>query len=80
MRRNHSQTAKRRSHHAISGVRLSVCECGAKRASHRACTNCGKYNDRTIIDITTLNKRTDRRIKRKVKDLEASGKKVKTAA
>jgi large subunit ribosomal protein L32 len=73
MRRNRSQTAKRRSHHAISGTRLSTCECGALRVSHRACPKCGKYNGRVVIDIVARAKRDARRAKRKQTELRESG-------
>jgi large subunit ribosomal protein L32 len=73
MRRNRSQTAKRRSHHAIAGVRLSRCECGELRVSHRACPNCGKYNGKIVIDVVAREKRATRRIKRKETSLRESG-------
>ena len=73
MRRNRSQTAKRRSHHAISGVRLSKCECGALRVSHRACPNCGKYNGKVIIDVVARAQRATRRTKKKETSLRESG-------
>jgi len=73
MRRNRSQTAKRRSHHAIAGMRLAKCECGALRVSHRACPNCGKYNGRVVIDVVARTKRQARREKRKLKELRESG-------
>ena len=73
MRRNRSQTAKRRSHHAISGTRLATCECGALRVSHRACPSCGKYNGRVVIDVVGRAKREARRVKRKQKELRESG-------
>lgn len=74
MRRNRSQTAKRRSHHAITGMRLSRCECGELRQSHRACPGCGKYKGNVIIDVVARAKRTARRTKKKETDLRASGK------
>jgi large subunit ribosomal protein L32 len=73
MRRNHSQTANRRSHHAIAGVRLSKCECGELRVSHRACPNCGKYNGKIVIDVVARAKRVTRRNKRKQTSLRESG-------
>jgi len=73
MRRNRSQTAKRRSHHAIHGVRLSKCECGALRVSHRACPNCGKYNGKVIIDVVARAKRATRRTQKKQTGLRESG-------
>lgn len=73
MRRNRSQTAKRRSHHALSGARTSRCECGALRQSHRACPECGKYNGRVTIDVVAKTARAQRRTKRKEKELRESG-------
>lgn len=73
MRRNRSQTAKRRSHHGISGMRLAKCECGALRVSHRACPDCGKYNGRVVIDVVARAQREAKRLKRKQKELRESG-------
>jgi len=78
MRRNRSQTAKRRSHHAIAGQRLAKCECGTMRMSHRACPVCGKYNGNVIIDVVAAAKRTARRDKRKQTELRASGQSEET--
>jgi len=80
MRRNRSQTAKRRSHHAISGVRLSRCECGELRQSHRACPSCGKYKGAVVIDVVAKAKRTARRTKKKETELRASGREVEKAS
>lgn len=65
MRRNRSQTAQRRSHHAISSVHATLCECGELRIPHRACPSCGKYNGRVVIDVVAEQKRAARRAKRK---------------
>jgi len=73
MRRNHSQTAQRRSHHALSNVRVSRCDCGELRVSHRACPNCGKYNGRVVIDVVARGKRDARRAKRRETELRESG-------
>ena len=73
MRRNRSQTAKRRSHHALSLIQMVKCECGALRLPHRACPECGKYNGRVIIDVVARAKRDARRQKRKETELRASG-------
>ena len=73
MRRNRSQTAKRRSHHALTGIAVTTCECGALRVSHRACPSCGKYNGRVVVDIVARAKREARRQKRKQTELRASG-------
>ena len=73
MRRNRSQTAQRRSHHAIKGARVATCECGEKRLPHRACANCGKYNGRVVVDMVAAQKRVARRAKRKQTELRESG-------
>lgn len=76
MRRNRSQTAKRRSHHALKAVRATRCECGALRLPHTACASCGKYNGKVVIDVVGRAARTARRHKRREKELMASGQKV----
>jgi large subunit ribosomal protein L32 len=73
MRRNRSQTAKRRSHHGISAMRASKCSCGAMRLSHRACPSCGKYNGNIILDIVAQKEREQKRQRRKEKALRESG-------
>ncbi len=73
MRVNRSKTGKRRSHQALSGQRLAQCECGALRVSHRACSNCGKYNGRIVIDVVARAQRQVRRTKKKETELRASG-------
>jgi large subunit ribosomal protein L32 len=69
MRRNRSQTAKRRSHHALKGARLATCECGALRIPHRACPKCGKYKGRVIVDVVAEAARSARRRKRKEREM-----------
>ncbi len=73
MRRNRSETAKRRSHHALHGMRLAKCECGNLRLSHKACPNCGKYNGRVVIDVVGRAKREAKRSARRQKELRESG-------
>lgn len=73
MRRNRSQTAKRRSHMAISGVRLSKCECGALRRPHTACPSCGKYRGRVVIDVVARAQKEARRTKRRQADAKMTG-------
>lgn len=68
MRVNRSKTGKRRSHHAITSTRLSTCVCGALRQSHRACLQCGKYNDKLVIDVVARANREIRRAKRRSAD------------
>jgi len=73
MRRNRSQTAKRRSHHSIAAGRMAKCECGAQRMPHRACPACGKYRGRVVIDMVARVEREQRRVKRRAKALRESG-------
>jgi len=73
MRANRSKSGKRRSHAALANTRAAKCECGALRLSHRACSECGKYNGHIIIDVVARAKRDARRATRKEKDLRASG-------
>lgn len=76
MRVNRSKTGKRRSHHALTAVRATRCECGALRLPHRACLSCGKYDGKVVIDMVARTARTARRDKRREKELMASGQKV----
>ena len=73
MRRNRSETAMRRSHHALTATSSVKCECGALRQPHRACASCGKYRGRVVIDIVARAKREARRAKRRQSALRESG-------
>lgn len=78
MRVNRSKTGKRRSHHGLTKARISTCECGTLRQSHRACPSCGKYNGRVTVDIVAATQREQRRTKRKEKELRESGQSTET--
>lgn len=55
MRINRGATGRRRSHHALKGVRLSKCaECGMMKLPHRVCNSCGKYRGRVVIDMVKV--------------------------
>lgn len=55
MRHTRAHTGNRRSHHALTGPRLSVCaNCGANHLRHRACANCGHYRAKMVIDTVAL--------------------------
>lgn len=73
MRRNRSQTAKRRSHHALSSTHISKDGAGNSFLSHRANPVTGMYRGKQIIDVEARAKRTARRLKRREKALKASG-------
>lgn len=73
MRRNRSQTAKRRSHHALKGARLAKDAAGNLYLPHRANPVTGMYKGRIVIDVVAQKKREDRRAKRREKALRESG-------
>ncbi len=74
MRATRSHRDNRRSHHALTGPRLSTCECGAKHMRHRACQSCGKYRGKQIVDVVARTERNQARAKRKELNLRESGK------
>ncbi len=72
MRHTRSHTANRRSHHALTGPRLSVCtKCGVPHLRHRACLNCGSYRGKEVIDVVAKAAKKDQ--KRKVREKAAQG-------
>jgi ribosomal protein L32 len=73
MRRNRSQTAKRRSHHAIKSQHVSKDEAGNAYRSHRANPVTGMYRGKQVIDVVARAKRDARRMKRREKELRAAG-------
>ena len=53
----------RRSHHALKKITTKKCEkCGAPALPHTACTKCGTYKGKTVVNvekrITRLTKKT----------------------
>lgn len=47
---SHARTNKRRAHHALDSVQLTVCEsCKRKMQMHHACKFCGKYKGKTVL-------------------------------
>lgn len=60
MRHTRSQTAQRRSHHALTAARITLCEkCGSAMLMHRACKNCGWYRKHEVINTgKKLDKKT----------------------
>ncbi len=52
-RHSHSRKNKRRAHDALSVPPLSLCpNCGTPKLPHRACSGCGYYKDRQVIEGT----------------------------
>jgi ribosomal protein L32 len=67
MRRNRSQTAKRRSHHGLSDSSGNV------HLRHRVDPETGMYRGKMVIDVVARAEREQRRNKRKEQALRASG-------
>jgi large subunit ribosomal protein L32 len=65
MRHTRAHTGNRRSHHALEGVRLSVCEkCSAPHVRHRACANCGTYRGNEVIDVMAKTVKREKKAKK----------------
>ncbi len=73
MRRNRSQTAKRRSHHGLTTSRVTTDKAGNSHLRHRVDPETGMYRGKMIIDVVARAKREQRRTKRKNTELRASG-------
>lgn len=73
MRRNRSQTAKRRSHHGLTTARVTADSSGNPHLRHRVNPETGMYRGKVIIDVVARAKREQRRAKRKETELRASG-------
>lgn len=70
MRSTRSHTRNRRSHHFLKKANFLKCpKCGQEILPHRACSNCGTYKGRQIIDV--LKKLNKKEKKRKEKELKA---------
>jgi large subunit ribosomal protein L32 len=53
-KRRHSKrrTSTRRAHDALAGAGLSECpNCHEKKLPHRACSHCGQYKGREVIEV-----------------------------
>jgi large subunit ribosomal protein L32 len=67
MRATRAHRNNRRSHHWLKEKGLSKCpDCGASIISHIACSNCGKYKGRLVINVQA---RLDKKAK-KLKERE----------
>lgn len=70
MRHTRSHTGNRRSHHALKAQTLVPCpNCNYAIRPHTVCINCGKYQERQVVDV--LKKLTKKEKKLKQKELDA---------
>lgn len=68
-----TQSAKnqRRSHHALKKISLVKCgKCGKPIKPHHACSSCGYYNSREVIDITKNLSKKEKALAGKLKEKE----------
>jgi len=65
MRHTRAHTGNRRSHHALTAKKTSLCkDCGHPRLPHTVCVNCGMYRGRKVINVTL---KTEKKLKKKAK-------------
>lgn len=60
-RRTKSSVGKRRSHHALSSIKLNKCaKCGRAVKPHQACSFCGTYKGKEILKIKDKSKKENK--------------------
>ena len=79
MRVNRSKTGKRRSHHGLSAARLTTDTKGGVHLRHRVDPSTGLYRGKVVVDVVAAAKRDQRRMKRKEKELRASGQQTESS-
>lgn len=68
MRHTRSQTANRRSHHALKARVYMLCkDCGAPKMSHIMCGNCGKYRGKEMLNVLAKSEKQAKKQKQKEK-------------
>ncbi len=61
-RQTHGKTRRRRAHHALKKVVLSVCsKCKKAVQPHRACGFCGHYGDKQVLSTARQSERALRK-------------------
>ncbi|KSV18068.1 50S ribosomal protein L32 [Dehalococcoides mccartyi] len=57
-RLSHARQGNRRAHVALSAPAVMECpQCNSPKLSHQACSVCGTYNDRTVVDVDAIAKK-----------------------
>ena len=66
MRHNRSQRGSTRSHHALKGIALTKCaDCNSVVMRHQACSNCGKYRGKVIVNLEAKQLKTKKKSDKK---------------
>ena len=59
-KKSKSRAQNRLSHNAVKATALMDCpQCHSPKMSHHACTVCGTYNGRQVVDVETKKKASD---------------------
>lgn len=70
MRATRAHRDNRRSHHALTPVRLSKCSnCGSMHIRHHICTVCGHYRGKKVIDMAAIVAKKTAKIKAKNREM-----------
>lgn len=78
MRHTRAHTANRRSHHALTGPRLSTCaKCSALHLRHKMCANCGTYRGKEVVDVLKKVAKKEKKMKAQAAAAGESPKKEK---
>jgi large subunit ribosomal protein L32 len=82
-RKTKSGRNQRRSHHSLKEIDLMTCKkCNQPIKSHRACSNCGYYNGKEVLDVLKKLSKKERikaekaKIKGEKKEKKTEGKKT----
>ena len=70
MRHTKGHTRNRRAHHGLKSPRVSSCgECNSLHIRHRMCDSCGKYRNKTVVDVVSVLAKKNARLVRKQKSM-----------
>lgn len=70
MRHTRSHTGNRRSHHFLRSRTVALCEnCGEPKLRHSACSVCGKYRNKEVLDVVGKAARKSKKRQEKEREL-----------